>query len=102
MFAVRANPQVFRQFDFMKDFSASGTFLEKAFRNVTATFSPAAAASWRFFENSHALCARRGHGVNRLRTRFAQHSRAFAQRRTGGKDIVHEKHPQSSHVDPFS
>jgi len=53
MIAVGANPQVFRQFHFMKDFSASGTLLEKAFRNLTATFSPAAATSWRFFENSH-------------------------------------------------
>jgi hypothetical protein len=53
MIAMRANPLIFGHFDFVNDFAAAGTFLKEPFRNVLATFSSAASASWGFFENSH-------------------------------------------------
>ena len=103
MIAVRTNPLIFGHLNFVNDFAAAGTFLKEPFAECPRDFSSAVPPVGRgFLKIAMNLCARGGDGVNRERARFAQDSRAFAQRRTGGKNIVHEKYVQSSHVDPFS
>ena len=98
--AARTDALVLGELNFLHDLGAAGTFLEKTLRDV-ALLAILRLDCWSL-ENGHGLGAGGGRRVNGNGAGAFQNTRALAQRRAGGQDIVDQKHTQPSHVHVFS